>query len=422
MATRKDQSEVAQLQTLIENYEAEQSNTLSLLASANYSSQHIRNFSASTLSDITTEGYPGKRYHPGARYADEVEDLACALAKKVFRSSYANVQPHSASSANSAILIELLQPGDVLTGLELSAGGHLTHGASPSFSGRLFDSKPYRLVGETIDYDYILDHARTIKPRVIICGASAYPRKISFKNFREIADQVNAILLADISHISGFVAANLHESPIEFAHAVTTSTYKQLAGPRGGIILASGESVPGTESRNIGNLLDHSVFPRTQGTPDLANIAAKGATLAFCLTPDFQQRMQLTLNLATQLSQELTSNGFRLVAGGTDTHMVVIDLRKIGISGKYAEEILESVGILANRNLIPDDQGSPKIPSGLRLGTNTLATRGFDIEGVSRIVRVISRLLKKGPTADLRSAKLEVESICYDYPIPRQGT
>ena len=389
--------------------------TLSLLASANHSSASVRHFLSSELVDVTTEGFVGNRYHPGSVFADEIEAIAVDEAKAAFKCSYANVQPHSASSANAAVLIELLEAGDTIMGLSLRSGGHLTHGANASFSGKLFHSCPYELTSGLIDYDHVRDLALQSRPKVIICGSSAYPRELCFETFSLIAKEVNAVLLADISHISGLVVAGLHPSPSGEAQIITTSTYKQLCGPRGGIILSDHDRIDSRPGRSLPKLLDRSIFPLTQGTPDIANVAAKAAALSYARTPEYRNLMQRVVNLANTMATKLTEKGFELVTGGTDTHMVLLDLSNTTLTGRQAEERLEQIGLLANRNLIPDDPLPPREASGLRLGTNALASRGFDENSVLEVVEVLTAAL--APSPDLSRLSCRVSDLCTSFPL-----
>jgi len=408
---------ITRLNQLCSDYAEFESHTLSLMASANYSPPEIRSLSSSSLTNITTEGFPGNRFHPGSDIADRVEEIAIEEACAAFSCSYANVQPHSASSANASVLLEFVQPNQTIMGLRLASGGHLTHGSSVSFSGRIFNSQPYDLTNQILDYDKIRAHARSVRPTMIICGASAYPRNICFESFSNIARDVGATLLADISHIAGLVIAGLHESPLGKAQIVTTSTYKQLAGPRGGIILS--DSV---DDAIRGEKLNRSVFPLTQGTPDISNIAAKAAALAWTRTNKFTQTMKTTLKLASQLADKLLESGFKLITGGTDTHMILLDLRPQKLSGAEAEKALEAVGILANKNLIPGDPTSPVVTSGLRLGTNILAARGFDLEGISRLSKILVDVLTHSDSgaakSDCTALAGDVKELCGQYPIP----
>jgi glycine hydroxymethyltransferase len=396
------------------------SNTLSLLASASYATDQVRQFSSSVFTSVTTEGYPGARYHPGSHFADEVESIAIEEAQKAFVSSYANVQPHSASSANAAVLMELVSAGATIMGMKLNSGGHLTHGSKASFSGKIFQSKPYELINGFIDYDQVRDLAIEAQPRIIICGASSYPRKICFDTFKLIADEVGAILLADISHISGLVIAGLHPTPLGRAHVVTTSTYKQLSGPRGGLILSDHDCLPDSPA-SLKKRLNHAVFPLTQGTPDISNIASKAAALSIAQTAYFRDLMQVVVELAKTMAASLEQAGFKLITGGTDTHMILLDLEAQSMTGKEAELLLEGIGILANRNLIPGDKRTAKETSGLRIGTNILAARRFNTRGIQELVDIFSDLLveQKG---DLNAKQYilhqRVLTLCIEYPLP----
>jgi glycine hydroxymethyltransferase len=346
------------------------------------------------LTNLTTEGFPGDRYHPGCEFADEIEKYAIDQARSLFRSKYANVQPHSGTNANSAVLHRLLNRGDAILGMSLNAGGHLSHGASSSFSGRNYKSIKYGTVNELLDYEVIREIALRFRPKLIICGSSSYPRYIDFARFREIADEVGAILVADISHISGLVAAGLHPSPLPHAHVVTTSTYKQLYGPRGGLLLSSSSEIPGHDEPIV-KLLNSSVFPLTQGTPDLSSIAAKAAAFSEAATPAFGLMMRKVVALAAVMAEEFLTRGYRIVTGGTDNHMVVVDLTEVGLSGRQVERALEDIGILANRNVIPSETRGPKLASGLRLGTNVLAYRGFTDVEIRKVVSIVDGVIQR---------------------------
>ncbi len=395
------------------------SQTLSLMASESYARKEVRKFSSSVFSNVTTEGFPGARFHPGSIFADQIETICIEEAQKAFCCSYANVQPHSASTANAAVLIELADPGSTIMGMELSSGGHLTHGSSASFSGKIFDSKPYQLTDGLLDYDQIRDQALKFRPTVLICGASSYPRSICFETFRLIAEEVGAILLADISHISGLVLAGLHQSPLGKAHVTTTSTYKQLLGPRGGLILSDHSTLPNT-SISLKQRLDHAVFPLTQGTPDLANIASKAAALSMTQTDQFHDLMSKVIDLASNMAVRLADVGFKLVTNGTDTHMVLLDLRDHSMTGEDAEKLLEKIGILANRNMIPGDHRTPTKTSGLRIGTNNLAIRNFATGTLEEIVTILFELLiSRSYPSERKIAELRgrVQELCRNHPI-----
>ena len=408
------------IQALIEAHKAYEQRTLSLLASASYSPNSIRKFSASSLTNITTEGFEGARYHPGSSLADELELLAIDQAKEAFSCAYANVQPHSASSANASILLGFLNKNDTIMGMDLSSGGHLTHGASASFSGKFFRSQPYRLTNGLIDFEAIRTMALRFKPAAMICGASSYPRSICFKTFRSIADEVGAILIADISHISGLVIAGFHESPMEYAHFVTTSTYKQLLGPRGGLIMSQLKQDYAAHYKISKSAINKSVFPLTQGTPNLACIASKAAALSNARTKRFHRLMGNIVSLADHLARSLRDRGFTVVTGGTDTHMILLNLQPLKLTGLQAEQTLESIGILANRNLIPDDPLNPKVTSGLRIGTNMLAQRDFDFEGVRTLANILANVLVNDAERNTTAATDSVKALCEKFPINKK--
>ena len=415
MTTRAPTPLIGKLAEICSNQARYANNSISLLASANHSPSVVRHFLASNFVDVTTEGFVGNRYHPGARFADEIETIAIDEAKSAFNCAYANVQPHSASSANAAVLIELLKPGDTIMGLSLRSGGHLTHGARASFSGKVFKSVPYELSSGFLDYDQIRDAAIKANPSMIICGSSSYPRKICFDTFSLIAEEVGAFLLADISHISGLVIADLHPSPVSKAQVVTTSTYKQLSGPRGGIILSDHEWVQARANKPLFEALNHGVFPLTQGTPDIANIAGKAAALSLARTPAYRNLMNRVVDTSRDMAETLKENGFRLVTGGTDTHMILIDLSETNLTGREAELRLERIGVLANRNLIPGDKLAPSEASGLRIGTNAIATRGFDKTAVTELVSIITTALGRSP--DLDGLQNRVLGLCRTFAL-----
>ncbi|WP_377267729.1 serine hydroxymethyltransferase [Peterkaempfera sp. SMS 1(5)a] len=357
-----------------------QRDTLMMVAASSSADPSVLACSGSSIGNVTTEGYPGNRYHAGCEIVDEVEELAVRRARDLFSARYANVQPHSGSTANQIVLCTLMRPGDTLLGMELSAGGHLTHGSSASVTGRYFRSFGYGTDRDGfIDYRAVERAAREHRPKVIVCGASSYPRTIDFARFRTIADSVGAFLLADISHIAGLVAAGEHPSPVDHAHITTTSTYKQLYGPRGGLILLgrdAGEPVPG-QSRTLAQAMQHGTFPFLQGTPDLGAVAAKARAFAAAAEPRFRALAALVREDAQALADAFSALGHRLVTGGTDNHMVLLDVARLGLTGAAAEQALASCGIVVNRNVIPGDTHGPRVTSGIRFGTNTLALRGM---------------------------------------------
>jgi glycine hydroxymethyltransferase len=411
-----------ELYEMLEREQRRQSTTLAMIAAASVADPSVTACEGTVLGNITTEGYPGARFHAGASVADEIERLAIRRAKALFGASYANVQPHSGSTANQSVIFSLLKPGDVLLGMDLGAGGHLTHGSSASVTGRYFNSVSYGTdASGFIDYAEISRLAKMNKPRLIICGASAYPRQIDFVKFRAIADEVGAFLLADISHIAGLVVAGLHPSPVDVAHAVTTSTYKQLYGPRGGLIL-QGENADMLPPQ----MLQRAIFPFVQGTPQLQAIAAKSRALALAAEPEFRVLAQRVADGAKTLASSLADLGYDVLTGGTDTHMVLVDLSGKKLTGLAAERALESCGIIVNKNKIPGDPYGPTVTSGLRFGTNILAARGMQAEGIRRCAALVDSILSVvRPDTGLdpsvrRQARQVVADLCAEYPLPSE--
>lgn len=415
-----------ELASMLASEEVRQQNTLALVASASVAPSSVLACAGSSLTNLTLEGYPGARYHGGGVVADRIERLAISRACTLFNARAANVQPHSGSSANLAVLMGLLEPGDTILGLDLDCGGHLTHGSAASITGRYFRSVGYRTGDdELLDYRQIAALAAEHQPKVIICGASAYPREIDFPRFREIADAVGAYLVADISHISGLVATGLHPSPVDHAHVTTTSTYKQLYGPRGGVILLGRDAEShGPDGRTpLRTVIDRAVFPLLQGTPDLGNVAAKARALQVAAQPAFQTLMKLVIDHAAVIAEQLQRRGLRVVTGGTDTHMVLVDLRPLGVTGAAAEEALEACGILVNRNRVPGDNTPPRVTAGIRIGTNTLAARAVPAETAALCADLIADLVEELHTSAtatpsvLANIRAEVRRICADYPL-----
>ncbi|MFF7476199.1 serine hydroxymethyltransferase [Streptomyces sp. NPDC008092] len=409
----------------------DQDTTLAMIASASVAAPSVLAASGSALSNVTAEGYPGARYHPGAVNFDEVERLAVRRAKALFGARYANVQPHSCSSANLAVLAALVPPGGTLLGLGLDAGGHLTHGSPASVTGRHYRAVHYGLDGNgLVDFGHVAELALEHRPTVLIAGASAYPRTLDFARFREIADSAGAYLLADISHIAGLVAAGEHPSPVDHAHITTTSTYKQLGGPRGGIILSGRDHrAPGPDGRTpLERLLQRAVFPQTQGTPAPASIAAKARAFALAAEPLFTRTARLTVSGARALAAELARLGHRVLTGGTDNHMVLIDLRGGRLSGVVAERALEECGILVNRNRIPGDTRPPLVTSGVRLGCNILAQRGMGPEHMRECAELMHAVLSATtPLSDTEyridphqrvHLRNRVRALCARHPLP----
>jgi glycine hydroxymethyltransferase len=419
------------LADLLEAEVQAQRTTLAMISYASLAAPSVRAAEGSALSNVAVEGYPGVRYHPGAARFDEVERLAVERAKYLFGARYANVQPHSCSSANLTTLAALVPPGGTLLGLSLDEGGHLTHGAPASVSGRHYRAVYYGLDSAgRIDYEQVAEAAAAYRPDVVIAGASAYPRRLDYNRFRAIADSVGAYLIADISQISGLVAAGEHPNPIDVAHITTTCTYKQLGGPHGGLILCGveHESTGPDGQSTLARLLQRAVFPRTQGTPSPAAIAAKARALALASEPEFKRTMRLVVADAAALAAGLAELGYRILTGGTDNHMVVADLRERGLTGVIAERALEECGILANRNRIPCDVKPPLVASGLRMGTNILAQRGIGpgetLECARLVHAVLAATTALGDTgyridpvtaAEVRAA---VSALCERYPVP----
>ncbi|MCW3054579.1 MAG: putative glycine/serine hydroxymethyltransferase [Chthonomonadales bacterium] len=417
-------------QLLAKEYDR-QNSVLAMIASSSVADPSVLACEGMVTGNVTTEGYPGARFHAGCEFVDQIEEIAIERACQAFGAQYANVQPHSGSSANEVILFSLLQPGDTILGLDLDAGGHLTHGSRASVSGRYFRSVGYGLTPESlIDYDQVRDLARQHRPRLIISGASAYPRAIDFRRFREIADEVGAYLLADISHIAGLVVAGEHPSPIDCAHFTTTSTYKQLFGPRGGLILMGKDHVlPGPDGRKtLAEFVQKAVFPAFQGTPHLSSIAAKARALAMVMTPEFRALARRIVTHSQDLARCLVDAGHHVITGGSDNHIVMVNVLQNGVTGVVAERALEECGIIINKNKIPGDKMPAHITSGIRIGTNTLALRGFGAEEIRRCAEMLHRVLccvdVTGPASyDLDPAlaalvRAEVAELCRRFPLP----
>jgi glycine hydroxymethyltransferase len=388
----------AVLARLIENEVERQSSTLNLVASSSITDPSVQWCQASVFGHVTAEGYPGKRLHGGCDIADEVETLAIERAKQIFGAQFANVQAHSASIANELILLNFVAPGSTIMGMRLDAGGHLTHGSAASVSGRWFRSVGYGLTSDgVLDYDQVRDLAHEHRPMVIICGTTAYPRKLDFRVFRQIADEVGALLLADITHIAGLVAAGLHQNPVPHAHFVTTCTHKQLYGPRGGLILMGedrGYVRPGAKI-SLQDELQRAVFPFFQGAPILNMIAAKACAFHRVLQPEFRELAGRIKSNASDLAAALMGLGYKLVSNGTDNHLVLCEvLDSAGVTGIVAQRALESSGINVNKNLLPNDTKPPAVASGIRLGSNSIALRQFDRNDIEECADLIDRVLR----------------------------
>ena len=382
---------------------------IELIASENFVTEAVMEAMGSHLTNKYAEGYPGARYYGGCDYVDEVERIAIDRAKKIFGAEHANVQPHSGSQANMAVYLGLLKPGDTILGMDLSNGGHLTHGSRASFSGKYYHAESYCVNPETeqLDYDMLAERAAEVKPQIIVAGASAYPRVIDFRKMREVADSVGAYLMVDIAHISGLVAAGVHPSPVPYADVVTTTTHKTLRGPRGAIILCRGE---------LAKKIDSAVFPGTQGGPLMHVIAAKAVALHEVMQPDFvAYQTQIVKNAAT-LADTLLKEGVRLVSGGTDNHLMLADVASCGRTGREVQELLDAANITANKNTIPYDKLSVKETSGVRLGTPATTTRGMKEQQMEEIGSIIARLIREGESA-IPAAKEQVITLCEQFPL-----
>ncbi len=382
---------------------------IELIASENFVSLAVMEAMGSHLTNKYAEGYPGRRYYGGCEYVDIVEELAINRAKKLFGAEHANVQPHSGAQANMAVYFAVLKPGDTILGMNLAHGGHLTHGSPVNISGTYFNIVPYGVDSETgyIDYRQLRDLALEHKPKLIVAGASAYSRTIDFKKFRDIADEVGAYLMVDMAHIAGLVAAGLHPNPVPYADFVTTTTHKTLRGPRGGMILCKKE---------YAKAIDKAIFPGTQGGPLMHIIAAKAVCLLEALSPEFKEYQQKIVDNAKALAEALKAEGFDLVSGGTDNHLMTIDLRNKNMTGRDAEKILDSVRITTNKNTIPNDPQSPFVTSGIRIGTPAVTTRGMGTEEMKDIAKAISLALED--VESNRKKVLEiVDDLCNRFPL-----
>lgn len=385
-------------------------NGIELIASENVVSEAVLLAAGSILTNKYAEGYPGHRYYGGCEKVDIVETLAQERAKKLFGAAYANVQPHSGSQANTAVYVALLQPGDTVLGMSLSEGGHLTHGSPVNLSGLYYHFIPYGLdpATERIDYDRLEALAQEHKPKLIVAGASAYPRIIDFERIADIAHRVGAYLMVDMAHIAGLVAAGLHPSPLPFADVVTTTTHKTLRGPRGGLIL--------TNSEDMAKKINKAIFPGIQGGPLLHIIAAKAVCFGEALTPSFTAYQQRIVDNAHTLGEALAQNGFRLVSGGTDNHLMLLDLRPFGLTGKEMEARLDACGITVNKNTVPNDPEKPFVTSGIRIGTPAVTTRGMGQEEMRTIARLITRVATDFPAAQ-EDVRAQVAALCRAFPL-----
>lgn len=388
-----------------------QRNKIELIASENFVSEAVMEAQGSVLTNKYAEGYPGKRYYGGCEYVDVAEDIARDRAKQIFGAEHVNVQPHSGAQANMAVYFTILEHGDTVLGMNLSHGGHLTHGSPVNFSGLQYNFVAYGVDKETqqIDYDDVLAKAKEHKPKLIVAGASAYPREINFKKFREIADEVGAYLMVDMAHIAGLVAAGLHMNPVPYADFVTTTTHKTLRGPRGGMILCK---------QDFAQKIDKAIFPGIQGGPLMHVIAAKAVAFGEALQDSFKDYAQNIIDNAKRLAEGLQKEGLTLVSGGTDNHLLLVDVRNLGLTGKVAEKALDDVGITANKNTIPYDPESPFVTSGVRIGTAAATSRGFGLEEMDEIAAIIGLTLKNVDNEEkLAEAAKRVEALTSKFTL-----
>lgn len=419
------------LYELLEREYYRQANVLTMVAASSIVDPSVLVCEGMVPVNVTAEGYPGARFHAGCAIIDDIERLAIDRAKAAFHAQYANVQPHSASTANQIVMCSLLKPGDTLLGMELDSGGHLTHGAKPSISGQYFKAIGYGLneAGD-IDYEQVWRLARQFRPKLIICGATAYPRTINFQRFREIADEVGAFLLADVTHIAGLIVAGEHPNSIDHAHFTTTCTHKQLYGPRGGLILMGKDydKLAPDGKRTLAEMIQKAVFPFLQGAPNLNSIAAKARALGLVMRPEFKRLAQRIVADARALAAAFIERGYRVITGGSDNHIVVVDVLASGLTGVVAQRALEECGIIVNKNRIPGDTKSPLVTSGIRLGTNSLALREMGPEQMRECVELIHQVFSSVTTlgdndyrldpAVKESVQAEVRRLCRQFPIP----
>ena len=399
------------IQAVINQELARQRDKLEMIASENFVSQAVMEAQGSVLTNKYAEGYPGKRYYGGCENVDVIETLAIERAKRLFGAEHANVQPHSGSQANFGVYFALLQPGDTIVGMNLSHGGHLTHGSPVNVSGTYFNVVPYGVDAETqqIDYDEFRKIVLEAKPKLIIAGGSAYSRQIDFKKMADVAHEVDAIFMVDMAHFAGLVAAGLHPNPVEYADIVTTTTHKTLRGPRGGMILCK---------EKYAKAIDKAIFPGIQGGPLMHVIAAKAVAFGEALQPEFKVYAQQVIDNAKALAAALQEKGLTIVSGGTDTHVMLVDVRNTGLTGKEAEHLLDEVGITCNKNTIPFDPASPFVTSGIRLGTPALTTRGLQVKDMEEIADIIATVLKNPEDKAVHEvASKRVAALCEAYPL-----
>lgn len=392
---------------------ARQRDTLEMIASENFAPQAVLEAQGTVLTNKYAEGYPGRRYYGGCEHVDVIEQLAIDRAKELFGAEHVNVQPHSGAQANTAVYFALLKPGDTILGLDLAHGGHLTHGMRINYSGKILNAVPYHVRDEdgTVDYDEVAALAKEHRPKMIVAGWSAYPRQLDFEKFRQIADEVDALLMVDMAHFAGLVAAGLHPNPVPFADVVTTTTHKTLGGPRGGMIMAKAE---------FAKKINSAVFPGMQGGPLEHVIAAKAVSFKVAASEEFAERQRRTITGARILAERLTrpdatEAGVKVLTGGTDVHLVLVDLVDSPITGKEAEDLLHEVGITVNRNAVPNDPRPPMVTSGLRVGTPALATRGFDEDDFREVADVIAETLK--PERDIAALRARVDALAAKRPL-----
>ena len=400
-----------ELYEAVKNENFRQENKIELIASENFVSTTVMEANSTILTNKYAEGYPSKRYYGGCEHVDVVESIAIERAKKLFGAGYANVQPHSGAQANMAVFFALLTPGDTVLSMSLAHGGHLSHGSPVNMSGKYWNIVPYGVTeaNGTIDYDEVRRLALECKPKLILAGASAYPRVIDFKKFREIADEVGAYLMVDMAHIAGLVAAGVHPSPVPNAHVTTTTTHKTLRGPRGGLILSNDEE--------IAKMINKAIFPGTQGGPLMHTIAAKAVCFGEALKPEFKTYAETIIKNTAALANTLLEEGFKLVSGGTDNHLMLVDLTGMKVdTGKEAEHLLDEVGITCNKNAIPFDTQKPFVTSGIRLGTAAVTTRGFTEEDIVEVGKIIAITLKDFENK-AEEAKARVAALCKKYPL-----
>ena len=422
-----------ELYEIINREQNREHDTLELIASENFTSPAILEAAGGIMTNKYAEGYPGKRYYGGCIHVDEAENLAIDRLKKLFGVEYANVQPHSGSQANMAVFMTFLNPGDTIMGLELSHGGHLTHGSAVNFSGQLYNSISYHVDKETgrVNFDEVRSLAQEHKPKMIICGGSAYPRYVEFDKFYEVAQEIGAFLMADIAHPSGLVAAGVHPSPVPYCDVITSTTHKTLRGPRGGIIMMGkdrentwGKIAPKSgRTKMISELLDSSVMPGMQGGPLMHIISAKAIAFGEAIKDEFKVYAKKIVDNAKVMAQEFIEMDYDIVSGGTDTHVVLMDLSNKGISGKAAEKALEKAGITVNKNMVPFDQRSPFITSGIRVGTPAITTRNMGSNEMKKIASFINTVVTDADNEDtIQNVKSQVKELCDSFPIYEESS